>query len=271
MTKKLKDKVVVITGASSGIGKACAFAFGQCGAHLVLAARSLEKLENIASELKSKGINVVVVKADVSDEQSCKSVISAAVNHFKKVDILINNAGISMRAAFVNADLDVLRKLMDVNFWGAVYCTKYALPYILESKGTVANISSVAGYRGLPGRTGYSASKFALQGFMEALRTEMYKKGVNVMTIAPGFTNSNIRNTALNDKGKAQAESPLDENELMSAEEVAEHILKAIVKRKRSLILTPLGKASVLVNKLWPSFMDFMVYRKMSREKDAPF
>jgi short-subunit dehydrogenase len=176
-----------------------------------------------------------------------------------------------MRALFKDTEINVIKQLMDVNFWGMVYCTKYALPFILKSKGTIVSISSVAGWRGLPGRTGYSASKFAMQGFMEALRTENIHTGIQVLTICPGFTASNIRNTALNNEGKQQGESPRDESSMMTSEEVAMHIAKAIQARKKTLILTTQGKFTVLLNKFFPSFMDNIVYNHMAKEKDSPF
>jgi short-subunit dehydrogenase len=151
-----------------------------------------------------------------------------------------------------------------------VYCTKFALPALLKNKGTVVGISSIAGFKGLPGRTGYSASKFALNGFLETLRIENMKKGLHVLICAPGFTASNIRNTALTKDGSMQSESPLDESKLMSSEEVAEHLLEAIRKRKPTLVLTTMGKLTVLLNKFFPSFMDKMTYNHMAKEPNSP-
>jgi len=151
-----------------------------------------------------------------------------------------------------------------------VYCTKFAYPSILANKGTIVGVSSIAGYRGLPARTGYSASKFAMQGFLEALRTENLHTGVNVMWVCPGFTASNIRNTALNPQGQAQSETPLDEGKLMSAETVAAHIATAIAKRKRTLVLTGQGKLTVLLSKLLPGFLDKMVYNHFKKEPGSP-
>ena len=148
---------------------------------------------------------------------------------------------------------------MDINFWGTVYCTKYALNSIIERKGTIVGVSSIAGYRGLPGRSGYSASKYALNGWLEALRTELLETGVNVMWVCPGFTASNIRNAALNKEAKPQGESPLDEGKLMSAAECARHILHAIEKRKRTLVLTFNGKQTVFINKFFPRLADKLV------------
>jgi short-subunit dehydrogenase len=177
------------------------------------------------------------------------------------INILINNAGISMRGLLTETSTDVLHKVMDVNFFGAVYCTKYALDSIIRTKGTIVGVSSIAGYRGLPGRSGYSASKFALQGWLEAIRTELLAAKVHVMWVCPGFTTSNIRNVALNKDGQPQGESPLNESSLMSAEACATHILHAIEKKKRTLVLTFTGKQTVFMNKLFPAWADKLVQK----------
>lgn len=176
-----------------------------------------------------------------------------------------------MRALFQDLDLEVIKQVMDINFYGTVYVTKYALPYILKTKGSVIGVSSIAGYRGLPGRTGYSASKFAMQGFLEALRTEVMHQGVHVMVACPGFTASNIRNTALNAQGNVQGESPRAEEKMMTAEEVAARILKATEKRQREVIMTSQGKLTVFLNKWLPGLTDKLVYNVMAKEKDSPF
>ena len=266
----MKNKVVIITGASSGIGKACALKFGQAGAKLVLAARSEDKLTTFVNELKNNAIDSIGVVTDVSNEEQCKNLIKKALDAYGKIDIMLNNAGISMRALFKDVDLSVLKQVMDINFWGTVYCTKYALDEVIKNKGSVIGISSIAGYKGLPGRTGYSASKFAMHGFLESIRIELLKKNVHVLLACPGFTASNIRNTALNASGGTQGESPMDEGKIMTAEEVAEEILKATIKRKRDLILTSQGKMTVMANKFAPSYVDKKVYEHFANEKDSP-
>ena len=263
---ELKDKIVVITGGSSGIGKALAGAALAGGAKVAVCARDADKLQS--AFIKSD--HLFCFKADVSVETDCKAFIDAVVNHWGGVDVLINNAGISMRALFADADLAVIRELMDVNFWGTVYCTKYALPSVTQRKGIIAGVSSIAGYRGLPGRTGYSASKFAMQGFLEALRTELLYTGVHVMWVSPGFTASNIRNVARSGDGSAQAETPLDEAKLMSAEECARIIMDAIEKRKRTIVMTSQGKLAVWLNKLFPALADKLVFNHFLKEPDSP-
>jgi dehydrogenase/reductase SDR family member 7B len=267
----MKEKVVIITGASSGIGRALAFECGKRGAKLVISARNREKLDEVARSLEKSGVEVIVVKTDVSVEEDCRELIRRTVDKYGKIDVLINNAGISMRAIFADVELDVIRRLMDTNFWGTVYCTKYAMPYLLQSKGSVVAVSSVAGYKGLPGRTGYSSSKFAIQGLLEVIRIENMKKGLHVLIACPGFTTSNIRNVALSGNGTQQGETPLDESSLMPAETVAVKIADAIGKRKRTVIMTTQGKMTVLLNKFFPAFMDKMVYNHMAKEPNSPF
>ncbi len=270
-TLKLKDKIVVITGASSGIGKACALVFAKHCAGIVMVGRDSAKLLQAELEVKKINANTITAVADVSKPEDCKKVVDDTLSAFGKISILINNAGLSMRALFEDVDLEVMHKLMNVNFWGAVYCTKYALPHILKEKGSVIGISSIAGKKGLPGRSGYSSSKFALEGFLETLRTENLKKDLHVLVACPGYTESNIRNTALAKDGKEQNESPLDESKLMKAEEVAGHIYQSVVSRKRDLVLTSNGKLTIWLNKFFPSMMDKMVYNFVAKEPGSPF
>ncbi|WP_295772472.1 SDR family oxidoreductase [uncultured Mucilaginibacter sp.] len=265
----LNNKVVIITGASSGIGKALAYELAKRGANLVLGARQFVTLCDITSDIQKQfNVKALAVQCDVTVEEDCAHLIKQAKLTFNRVDVLINNAGISMRALFKDLDLQVLKSLMDVNFWGTVYCTKYALPEILNTQGSIVGVSSIAGYKGLPGRTGYSASKFAMNGFLDALRVENLKTGVHVMTACPGFTASNIRNTALNKEAKQQGESSLEEDKMMTSEEVAAIIANGIVNRKRTLILTGQGKLTVLLGKLFPAWLDKLVYNVFAKEKD---
>jgi short-subunit dehydrogenase len=266
---KLNNKTVIITGASSGIGKALAEEFARRGANLVLAARQYVTLCEIAQTLQDQyNIKAVAVQCDVVVESDCEHLIKQALTTFGKIDILVNNAGISMRALFKDADVQVLKTLMDVNFWGMVYCTKYALPEIIKTKGSVVGVSSIAGYKGLPGRTGYSASKFAMNGFLDALRVENLKTDVHIMTACPGFTASNIRNTALNKDGNQQGESTLHEEKMMTAEEVAQIIADGVEARDRTLIMTGQGKLTVFLSKLIPGVLDKLVYNVFAKEKD---
>ena len=217
-------KTVVITGASSGIGEALAYRAAKENYNIVIAARNAEKLAKVKMTCDSMGGKTHIVVCDVSLKADCERLISETISQFGSLNILINNAGISMRALFADCDLSVIESVMAINFWGTVYCTRYAMPYLLKSGGSVVGVSSIAGIKGLPARTGYSASKFAMHGFLESLRIENLKTGLHVLVACPGYTASNIRNAALNKVGKSQTESPYDENKLMQPEEVADAI-----------------------------------------------
>lgn len=264
MSDFFKDKVVAITGGSQGIGKALIELLLPMGAKVATCGRNQDKLYDLQLRHSNQPLHCIV--ADVSNYNDCKLFIESTLKQFGSIDILINNAGVSMRSLLKDAEIDVFRKVMDINFFGTLYCTKLALKSIIERKGTIVGVSSIAGYRGLPGRSGYSASKFAVNGWLEAIRTELMDDGVNVMWVCPGFTRSNIRNAALNAQSKAQGESPLNEAELMSAPECAAHILRAIEKRKRTLVLTFQGKQTVLLNKLFPSLADKLTRRFFFKE-----
>jgi short-subunit dehydrogenase len=218
----------------------------------------------LALEAESPIGKICVLNADVSNEKDCERLVNHAVNMFGGIDVLINNAGISMRGLMEEGGLgiiSVIKRVMDINFNGVLYCTTYALPYLIKAKGVIVGISSIAGYRGLPGRSGYSASKFALQGFLESIKTELVEKGVHVMWVSPGFTASNIRNVALNHKGEKQGESPLKESQLMDAGTCAEIIIDAVSKRKRNVVMTFQGKQTVFLNKFFPGLADKLVRR----------
>lgn len=256
MSDFFNNKIVAVTGGSEGIGKAMVDLLLLKGAKVAACGRNHDKLYQLQSEFPSYPLHTVV--ADVANENDCRHFIESTINVYGGIDILINNAGISMRALLQDSSTEVLRNVMNVNFFGAVYCTKYALAALIERKGIIAGVSSIAGYRGLPGRSAYSASKFALQGWLEAIRTELSETGVHVMWVSPGFVTSNIRSVALDKDGK-KAESLMDENKMMTPEECALHILHAIEKKKRSLVLSFTGKRTVFLNKFFPTLTDRLV------------
>ena len=270
MANYLKDKRIVITGASSGIGEAMAREYAKMGAKIVMAARRSEELERIAADIRNAGGSVAFAACDVTKEEECKHLMEVAVEAFGGIDVLICNAGLSMRALFDDCDLKVLHRLMDVNFWGTVNCTKYALKWLQQSKGSLVGISSVAGIHGLPGRTGYSASKYAMTGFLDTIRIENLKKGLHVMTACPGFTASNVRFSALTADGTQQGETPRDEAKMMTPEEVAHIVAKGIQRRKRLCLMEWEGRGTHLLKKFFPALVDKLFYAVMSREPDSP-
>lgn len=265
----MKGKIIIITGASSGIGKALAKEFFSRGALLALGARRIDQLEALKAELNAP--DILCVETDVSKETDCKRLIDRTIECYGHIDILINNAGISMRALFKDLDLDVMHRVMDVNFYGTVYCTKYALPYLLERKGSLVGIISIAGHVGLPGRSAYSASKFAVRGFLDTIRIEHLHSGLHVLVAAPGFTASDVRKVALTADGSPQGETPRNEASMMSAETCALHIARAVDQRKRALILTfKEGKLTVFLGKFFPSLLDRLTFNHMAKEPDSP-
>ena len=259
MSDFFKNKVVVITGGSDGIGKALVDKLLLMGAKVATCGRNQDKLYDL--QVKHSGLPLHTIVADVSNLNDCRNFIDSTINTFDGIDILINNAGINIRGLLHDVEIETVQKVMDINFYGMLYCTKLALNSIIERKGSIAGISSIAGYRGLPGRSGYSASKFAMTGFLEALRTELLESGVHVMWVCPGFTKSNIRNVPLMSRGQIVEESKLYEDKMMSSEECAARILKAVEKRKRTLVFTWGDKRTVLVNKLFPSWADKLTHK----------
>ena len=270
MGKFLNGKVVVVTGASSGIGEAMAREYAKMGAKVVMAARREDELKRIADQIREAGGEVAYAACDVVKEEDCKHLMQVAVDSFGGIDVLICNAGISMRALFDDCDLKVLHRLMDVNFWGTVNCTKYALPWLQKSRGSLVGISSVAGLHGLPGRPGYSASKYDMTGFLDTIRIENLKKGLHVMTACPGFTASNVRFSALTADGSQQGETPRNEAKMMTPEQVAHIVERGIRRRKRLCLMEWEGRGTHLLKKFCPSLVDKLFYKVMAKEPDSP-
>ena len=263
----MKNKVIIITGASSGIGKALAFALAKKGNKLVLAGRNKEKLNAVLQKMNEVNISAISIVTDVCKKEDCKNLIHKCITEFGRIDVLINNAGISMRALFNESDLEIIYKVMNTNFWGTVFCTKYALPYLLQSNGSLVGVSSIAGHIGLPERSAYSASKFAMNGFLESVRSENMENDLHVLIACPGFTASNIRKAALTKDGTPQKESPRNEQKMMTAEKVAKNIICAIDCKKDTLTLSINGKLAVWLNRFFPKLAKRLVFDHFKKEK----
>lgn len=267
MNLKLKDKVVLITGASEGIGRAVAKVCSREGAQVVISARNETRLMELAEEIKNDNSAVKIIKADVSQQNECFNLIKETVSHFGKLDILINNAGRTMWCRFDEIqDLRIVNEIMETNFYGSLYCTYYALPYLYKTGGHIVAISSVAGLTGVPCRTIYSASKHAMVGFFDSLRVEIEPKGVHVTIVAPDFVKSEIHKRALKGDGSSLGQTPMVESKIMTAEECAELILNAIVKKQRLLITSTRGKAGRWLKLICPSLVD-KIARKAIEQK----
>jgi short-subunit dehydrogenase len=262
--------VVIITGASSGIGKALAQRYAQAGWRLVLAARNEPALRDLAKQLQQQHrTETEVVLCDVTQPPDCQRLAEATRARFGGADVCIANAGISMRAPVLAADIEVLRQVMEVNLWGVVNTLKACLPLVLERRGVVVGVSSIAGFVGLPERAGYSASKFALHGFLESLRAEILHTGTHVLLACPGYTASSIRERALLADGNPQGHSPRNEAQMMTAEAVAEAIFRAVQRRKRTLVLTRQGKLTVLLKKFFPAFIAGKTVQALEQERQT--
>jgi short-subunit dehydrogenase len=253
-----KDKVVVITGASSGIGQELAYRLAEQGARLALAARGVDRLEAAQAECLKRGAReAIAIPTDVAEQSQCEALIKQTVEAYQRIDVLVNNAGISMWANFEDLkSLDMLEKIMRVNYLGSAYCTWYALPYLKQSKGQIVGVSSLAGKNGIPTRSGYAASKHAMTGFFDSLRIELAPYGVSVTMIYPGFVTTEIRKLAFAASGEALEKSPVRENEVMTVEECVQLILKAMVKRKREVVMTFRGQAGLWIKLIAPGLVD---------------
>ena len=265
-------KAMVITGASDGIGAEMARQLARehrADVALVLAARNEAGLSQVAAQCASHGSPVLVVRTDVTDPAQCRALIAAGVNRFGRLDALINNAGMSAQALFEDVkteDLVWYENLMRVNFWGSVWCTHAALPHLKISRGHLVAVSSLAGLVGVPGRTAYSASKFAMTGFFEALRAELKNTGVSVTTAFPGVVATNIRYCGLNASGQAAGSSGLKEDKAMSVEECSGLILAGMQRRRREVVMTSQGRIGRFIKLLAPGVVENLALAALKHE-----
>ena len=266
-------KVIIITGASDGIGAELARQIATrdgTRVALVLAARRQDKLEQVAHECAALGAQTLVQRCDVAVEADCRALVAAAIARFGHVDTLVNNAGMSGHALFEDvADLGWYRRLMDINLWGAVWCTHAALPHVRASRGSIVAVSSLAGLTGVPGRTAYSATKFALAGFFEALRAELAPQGVSVTVAFPGVVETSTRVRGFNASGHPAGRSALDETGAMSAADCARLILGAMDRREREVVMTAKGKVGRWLKLIAPALVDRLVMKALTREARA--
>lgn len=264
-------KVAIITGGSSGIGKELVKLYAREGYNVLFTGRNQNRIKETENEVNKQGNVAIGLQLDASKKEENEKMIDLAIEKYGRIDVLICNAGISMRALFKDLDIEVFKKVMDINFYGAIYAVKYALPYITKSKGNIIAISSINGLRSTPARSAYSASKFAMEGFFETLRTELLKSDVHVLVVNPGFTSTKIRMNALDANGSTQGQSPRDEKKMMSPQEVAERTYKAMKRKKRKLILTRTGRWLIRLNYYFPKKIDRIVYNVLAKEPNSPF
>ncbi len=254
-----RDQVVIVTGASAGIGKALALQLARQGSKVAIAARRVERLEQAAAECRASGGEVLVVQADVSDEAQCKALVEKTAAAFGRLDMLINNAGLAVITLFDEfPDLSLFRHTMDVNFYGAVYCTYYALPYLKQSRGRIVAISSMGGKSAIPYNSPYCASKYGMHGFYDSLRMELTQHGVSVTVICPWWVVTEFHAAQLTRDGTplgAARGRDMYTDKMMSAERCAEITLQAAHKRRREVLMGP-GFWAVLLKVLAPGLLD---------------
>jgi NAD(P)-dependent dehydrogenase (short-subunit alcohol dehydrogenase family) len=268
MDHPLKENVVILTGASSGIGRALALELANSGAFLVLAARSRGALETVASECVSRGGRAIVQTTDVTDDDQCRALVDRTVSEHGRIDTLIHDAGVSMWARFAEVqDFGIFERIMRVNYFGAVALTRYALPWLLRTRGRLAAVSSVAGLNGVPTRSGYSASKHALVGFFDSLRIELAPEGVTVTILCPDFVKSEIRERCFGPDGKplGPGNSPVREDVVMTAEECARISVRAIARRDREVLMSPRSRVGLWLKLIAPGVVDRIAARAIAR------
>lgn len=264
--------VTIITGGSDGIGAEMArqlAARHKDGLTLVLAARSPDKLQAVAAQCGESGARTLCVPMDVAEETQCRALVDRTLAEFGRIDALVNNAGMSAQALFEDVkaeDLHWYETLMKINLWGAVWCTHAALPALKESRGRIVAVSSLSGLVGVPGRTAYSATKFAMSGFFEALRTEVKLRGVSVTTAYPGVVTTQIRHRGYNAQGRPLGMSGLKEEDAMSVEECARLIIEGMDRRDREVVMTAKGKLGRFIKLLAPGVVENMALKVLKDE-----
>ncbi len=260
-------KGVVVTGAAGGIGQALCFRFGRAGARIAALDRDADGLGDLARDLEKSGIEAFPQLCDITDAEQCTAAIASVTERLGGVDVLVNNAGITHRSPFLETELSVYRRVIDVNLFGALYCTKAAMESLLERQGLIIVLSSVAGFAPLPGRTGYCASKHALHGLFEMLCCEFADSGVRVMMVCPGFTATKIERSALDGKGGLTRLSWAPVGKVATAESVAEAIYRGARSGRRLVVLSRVGRASRLLSRLWPGAYERTVTRMVRLDR----
>lgn len=265
-SSSFRDRVVLITGAAGGIGSALARRFGAAGWRLALLDIDSDRLQAVHEQLTAENFDALPMVCDLTDFQACSRAVEAIVRHFGRIDVLINNAGITHRSAFADTQPAVFRRVMEVNFFGALHCTKAALPHLAQSRGTIVVISSIAGFSPLYGRSGYAASKYALHGLFESLRTELAGTGVHILLVCPGFTATDIEKRALDADGSFTTHPRSTTGRIARPEEVAAAVYRATLRRRRLLVLSTVGKLAYWISRLAPALYERIMRHRLRHE-----
>ena len=258
-----------MTGAGGGLGRAIALRFAQAGARIAAVDKDASGVEQLQGEIEGRGGQCLALPCDITDAEACARAVAAAVERFGTLDVLVNNAGMSQRSGFAATDLAVIRRVMDVNFHGAVHCTKAALPHLLAARGLIVAVSSVAGYTPLIARTGYAASKHAMHGFFESLRTELAPAGVDVMMVCPSFIATRIDRNALGGDGQPVRHAQVTIGDPLSPDTVAERIFAGAERRRRLLLVGRTAWQAWWVSRLAPGLYEKLMARRLKGELES--
>jgi NAD(P)-dependent dehydrogenase (short-subunit alcohol dehydrogenase family) len=261
-----KNKVIVVTGAASGIGAAICRRFAREGARIGLLDLDEKGVQAAADKFGAIGVDAVGIRCDVVNEDECTSAMKEIIGLYGGIDVLVNNAGITQRSAFVDTRISVYRSVMEVNFFGSLHCTKAAMESLIERKGIIIVIESLAGISPLLGRTGYCASKHALHGFFTSLRSEIRTTGAHIMLVCPGFVETSLQTRALGGDGRVTTHPQSMVGKPVSADSVAGKIYKGAVKKKHLLVLTPVGKLTYWIHRFVPKLYERLMARQLKEE-----
>lgn len=265
-SQDLNNKIAVVTGAASGIGAAISKHLVDKGARVGLLDIDETAVETAAADMLAAGSDALGIGCNVAHADQCREAINSILEHFGGIDILVNNAGITQRSAFIDTQIDVYRQVMDVNFFGSLHCTKYAMDSIMQRRGSIVVIESLAGVSPLLGRTGYCASKHALHGLFTSLRTELIGTGVHIMIVCPGFVRTHLQTRALGGDGRITAHPQSTVGKLDSPDSVAEAVCKGLIKKKNLLVLSPVGKLAYFLSRFAPDFYARLMARQLKSE-----
>jgi NAD(P)-dependent dehydrogenase (short-subunit alcohol dehydrogenase family) len=266
MRRTFAGAVVAISGAGAGLGRALAERCGRAGSRVVLLDRDARAVDAAAESMIASGREAVALACDVTDEQACREAVQRVVERFGRLDVLVNNAGITHRSAFETTQTEVLRRVMDVNLFGAIHLTRAALPHLRQSRGLVVAVSSVAGFTPLIARTGYAASKHALHGFFESLRTELAPDGIEVMLVCPSFIATGIDRNALGPTGGAATHAQVVVGRRLQPEDVADRILRGAERHRRLLLIGSTAHAAWWVSRVAPALYERIMGRRLRAE-----
>jgi short-subunit dehydrogenase len=263
----MKGHRIILTGASEGIGRALALELAARGARLALAARDRERLETLAQECRARGGEARALPTDVTSQQDCEWLVNETVTAFGGIDVLVHNAGITMWSRFdALTDFSIFERIMEVNYFAPVRLTALALPHLKQSRGLLVAVASLAGLTGVPERSGYAASKHAMIGFFDSLRIELDGSGVDVSVVAPDFVVSEIHKRAIGPNGEPLGESPMVKTKIMTAEDCARRIVRAIERRERQVLMSTRGRLGRWLKLIAPSLID-RIAAKAIRER----